>query len=244
MPNWRKILTSGSSASLSHLSIPGSVINPLTASFAVSSSIATTSSLAITASFAQTGSFLINPNISGNTTGVSTIHYNCLTGSNTPVLQPSEVSGEIVTFGIGVGLTPGMVYFLASSYQWIQASSNSQATSTNLLAIATGTTSQHGMLLRGTARFPALDNYSSGSVGSPVYLSTSGGFTDTAPSGVDAVMRIIGYTLSTSDRMLYFTPDNFWTVQAQSNLYVQPTYWADDYTNDPITTNLGGGGLT
>jgi hypothetical protein len=173
---------------------------------------ASTASIATTASFTQTGSYLINPSISGSTTGVSTVRYNTLTGSSTAVLPANTVSGEIVTFGSGTGFTPGMVYFLSSSYQWALASCNSETTSTNLLAIATGTTPQQGMLLKGTARFTSIGNYSSGSVGSPMYISTSGSFTNTAPSGVNTVVRVIGHTLSTSDRILYFNPDNYWRV--------------------------------
>ncbi len=46
-------------------------------------------------------------------------------------------------------------------------------------------------------------------IGAPLYISnTAGELTNTAPSGSDDYVRVVGYALSTSN--IYFCPDNTW----------------------------------
>jgi hypothetical protein len=58
-------------------------------------------------------------------------------------------------------------------------------------------------------------NFGTGSVGSPLYLSSSsaGGITSTRPSATGHVVRIIGYFMDSNDRTLYFNPDNTYVVR-------------------------------
>ena len=55
--------------------------------------------------------------------------------------------------------------------------------------------------------------WSGGTIGVPLYISasTSGAFTETAPSGAGDVIRIIGYNIDDQGR-IYFNPDNSYTT--------------------------------
>jgi hypothetical protein len=78
-----------------------------------------------------------------------------------------------------------------------------------MLAIALGTDPDvDGMLIRGMISM----GYDLGDVGNPLYVSTSpGGITNTAPSGANQFVRVVGYCLDDSGSgKMYFNPDNTW----------------------------------
>lgn len=85
MPSWKKVITSGSAAALSSLTVTNGITGSLfgTASWAVSSSRATTSSYALTSSYS------LNPTISGSISQVDYIDFN--TGSATPAWKSGRV---------------------------------------------------------------------------------------------------------------------------------------------------------
>ena len=121
----------------------------------------------------------------------------------------SKTSGDVVYFGnVTTGLTPGSIYYYDSSGYWILANASLEATSSRLLAIALGTSSSDGMLLRGFSRF---NNtlYNAMTLGSVQFLSiTDGEFQETQPVSSGQVVRVIGYCTDTN--MLYFCPDTTW----------------------------------
>ena len=112
MPNWKKVIVSGSNASLNSLIVDNGITGSLfgTASFAVTSSYAISASQAITssfitasnvfgpygsnsvisASFAQTSSYAINMVVSGSINNVDYIDFN-----NTLSPLPATVEGRI-----------------------------------------------------------------------------------------------------------------------------------------------------
>lgn len=56
------------------------------------------------------------------------------------------------------------------------------------------------------------DGWTWSAAGKPLYLSTTAGaLTETAPSGTDDVVRVVGYTLS--DDCIYFNPSNDWITR-------------------------------
>ena len=68
------------------------------------------------------------------------------------------------------------------------------------------------MLLRGYARF---SDYSViATTGAPLYLSESisppGKVTESAPNGTGEMVRVIGYVIDTTDRIIRFDPDQTW----------------------------------
>ena len=101
-------------------------------------------------------------------------------------------------------VTAGTVYAMSSFGSWITVA-NTSANAIRLLAVATGTSSNSGMLTHGVFR-KASHGYQ---LGSPLYLSsTSGTFTTTVPTATNSYARVLGYAISSDD--IYFCPDNTW----------------------------------
>tara|TARA_R100001163_G_scaffold17171_2_gene15418 strand:- start:1935 stop:3752 length:1818 start_codon:yes stop_codon:yes gene_type:complete len=115
------------------------------------------------------------------------------------------------------------VYYLRANGAWLQADADGAATSTGLLAVGTGSSSQTiGLMIRGFMRIPyteILNVPGSGAVdGLPVYLGTEAGHFDfTAPSASGDIVRILGYAIDDHDDgsgnvdvLVYFDPDKSW----------------------------------
>ena len=125
---------------------------------------------------------------------------------NTPATGTG--TGEIVYFGTGSSLTAGSMYYYSSSGGWVIANANSSSSSTGMLGIALGTTVSAGMLIRGFSKFSA---YSLTTTGGILFINTSNGlFTETAPSTTTNIVRIIGYCVDVTNKIIYFNPDATW----------------------------------
>ena len=98
MPNWKKILVSGSDASLNTLVVSNGITGSLlgTASFAISSS------RAVTASFALTSSYAINPTISGSINNVNYIDFNTSYTATQPVAGRLSWNNSDGTLDLGM----------------------------------------------------------------------------------------------------------------------------------------------
>jgi hypothetical protein len=165
------------------------------------------------------GSYVIdngNLNIQGNITASAITSSGQIYGQvgvneyNTSNLPSSfTYSGDVIKLLSVSGLSTQRVYYLNNT-TWAIAQSNAESTSDNMLAIAIGSNSDQGMLLRGLYRF----SYNpGGNPGDPLYLSLTGGtVTSTAPSGTGEVVRIIGYKVDTNT--IYFNPSNDYIVLA------------------------------
>ena len=119
-------------------------------------------------------------------------------------------SGDVVYFGnVTTGLTPGSIYYYDAG-DWTVADASLETSSSGLLAIALGTSSSDGMLLRGFARFDLSAVYSAmTTLGTVQFLSvTAGEFEEAQPVSSGEVVRVIGYCVDTS--LLYFCPDTTW----------------------------------
>ena len=104
-------------------------------------------------------------------------------------------SGDVIYEGTNE-VTAGVIYFLDTSLEWIEADADSEGYSKQLLAVAlgTGVADEVGMLLRGMVTLA--NNPSSSRAGLPIYLSTDAGkATTTAPSGASDIVRIVGYSI-------------------------------------------------
>jgi hypothetical protein len=104
-------------------------------------------------------------------------------------------SGDIIYEGTNE-VYAGVIYFLDTSLEWIEADADSEGYSKQLLAVALGTggASEVGMLLRGMVNLAF--NPGSSSAGLPIYLSTDAGkATTTAPSEASDIVRIVGYSI-------------------------------------------------
>ena len=123
----------------------------------------------------------------------------------TGLTASGEYYGDIVTFGSG-SLSAGRIYYLDSSSVWQVAIATGATVSSGLLAMAIGTTPSAGMLIQGYYRLSTL----AGSTGDKLYLSTSspGLMTATLPSGSGQIVRIVAYNLDSTNKVLYFDPEN------------------------------------
>lgn len=120
-----------------------------------------------------------------------------------------EYNGDIIKYGGGSTLA-GQVYYLKSDKTWGLANPNAASTSGPvLLAIAIGTDpDSDGMLLRGMFTL----TYDPGTVGDTLYLNSesSGGLTNTAPTGNNDVVRVAGYVLDNTNGQIWFNPSSDW----------------------------------
>jgi hypothetical protein len=130
-------------------------------------------------------------------------------------LSTSNVNGEIAYWGGGT-VAAGTLYYYDSSGNWTAADADAESTSTGMLgiALAAGTASTVGILLRGHARFTGVSSFTgTTTVGAKLYVSTTAGaFSQTAPTGTGDVVRIIGYVQSTANDQIYFCPDTTWVT--------------------------------
>ena len=112
-------------------------------------------------------------------------------------------NGNIIKIGSS-SVTKGLIYCLNTNSTW-SAVANTSANSKKMLAVATGTSSNNGMLLQGI-----ITKASHGfSVGAPLYIGTSaGGLQTSAPSATNSYARVVGYAVDTNN--IYFCPDNTW----------------------------------
>ena len=115
-------------------------------------------------------------------------------------------SGDIVYFGSTTSMTQGRVYYFNSSGNWAQTDADAESSAKGLLAIALGTASDtDGMLLRGMFTL----DYDPGTIADVLYLSTTAGrVQNSAPSGDEDIVRIIGYCLDSTNGQIWFNPDN------------------------------------
>ena len=114
-------------------------------------------------------------------------------------------SGDICYLG-STSVAVGKVYQWSGT-AWAEADADAPQTSTRLLgvALATGTSSSVGLLLRGMVTL----DHDSGTAGEPIYVSTTAGeLTSTAPSGSGDVVRLVGYCLDSTNGQVWFNPDN------------------------------------
>lgn len=110
----------------------------------------------------------------------------------------SKNAGEIVTIMDCV--------YLSGAGVWMLADAAYDTTSKGLLAIALQTkTIGEAMKVALPGCMVRNDSWAWATVGAPLYLSTTPGqITDTAPTGTDDVVRVIGWTLT--DNCIYFNP--------------------------------------
>lgn len=166
--------------------------------------------------FPSTGTGDVTISFSGsvvpiNLPDIQTISFDSLSSAN------MQGSGEVVYFGTSPGLNPGFIYYLSSTGQWELSNADIASTGTQLLAVALGTEVSDGMLLKGNARFMGVARYDMGTTGQPLYLNIlPGEFQTTAPSGLEDVTRIIGYTVDSSIGLIYFNPSSTWTIPSDA----------------------------
>ena len=121
--------------------------------------------------------------------------------------QYSDGSQTYSSWGTGLTLTAGSVYYWNGS--WVLADASAASTATNLIAVCSNTTDGTDMVKSGVVRsstsLTGLTN------GAPLYLSTtSGEVTATAPSATSEIVRVVGYVVDSANSLMEFSPSNDW----------------------------------
>ena len=134
------------------------------------------------------------------------------------VITAGKPSGKIIKYSPSTDatLTAGQVYYLRNTGSWLQADADSASTSSGLLGLGMGGSSQTvGVMIQGFMRIPTAEilNVPTDVDGQPVYLSTIAGHLDfNVPSGVGDIVRVLGYAIDDhiGDVLIYFNPDRTW----------------------------------
>tara|TARA_R110000824_G_scaffold5670_9_gene26100 strand:+ start:32834 stop:35074 length:2241 start_codon:yes stop_codon:yes gene_type:complete len=138
-------------------------------------------------------------------------------------LVNGQGGGDMIKLGVfhsGVSVRGHLVSLYRSTwYAADRSDSSGTSSSTRMLAVALdvdGGADEGLVLLRGIVRIPASlleTSISVGSIGAPVYISTTAGeYTLSVSTTSDDIIRIVGYVLDTdaTDMLMYFCPDNTW----------------------------------
>tara|TARA_R110000868_G_scaffold323896_1_gene584826 strand:+ start:4 stop:1785 length:1782 start_codon:yes stop_codon:yes gene_type:complete len=146
---------------------------------------------------------------SGSTGGTGVVYDGTLVTDGT-------YSGEVAVFGSSTSTDQGRLYQLQTTGGWAYADADTEAGSFGLLAVATGTNSDDGMLLRGFIRN---SNYSAidGTAGAKLYVNTTtnnNSFTADIPTGSGDIVRIVGYVTTAQSKTIYFNPGDTYVQNA------------------------------
>jgi len=134
-----------------------------------------------------------------------------------PIHTVNTGYGDIVTIG-NSSVTAGKLYYYKDT-GWTEVDAADVADgASQLLGIALGTNSHHGMIVRGFAQLN-ITGLSSGDEGKPVYVDKTGGggtgkITVTPPAAAGDFVRLLGWLTDDgdggSDASIYFSPSNDW----------------------------------
>lgn len=221
MPNWKKVIVSGSNAVLNNITASGhmSVLNDgFTVNNHTQTELEVVGTISASLDDSGGGGLVIATNISAsnnllvsNNADVSNnldvgnelkTKYRRLeiTGNST-----ADFNGDVVFFGSADELNIGRIYRYNGS-SWVLASKDDADSGKQLLAVSLGESSDiNGMLIRGFVTLTQASEVA----GSVLYLGTSGLTVDTPPGSGD-VSRIIGYDLNNSTDQIYFNPSMDW----------------------------------
>jgi len=139
-----------------------------------------------------------------NSTKLETTAYGVKTFYAATSNTDGDAAGDIVNLGESTTVA-GKIYYYTSSGSWELADADAESTAKGMLAVALGTSSNtHGMLIRGMVTL----DHDPGTIADTLFLSTSAGAaTATAPSGTGDIVRVIGYSLNSTNGQIYFNPD-------------------------------------
>ena len=192
MPNWKKVIVSGSNAVLNHITASGH-LTALNGGFTVDTAGST--ELEVVGDISASGGTVTANDLE--------VRYRKLDiTSNTDY----DYDGDVVFFGSnGDNFEQGLVHHYDGA-QWDRADYDLLASATGILAIALGDNVNNGMLIRGF--FTLNDDY--GSAGDPLYLGNNGEYNNTPPTGNGQYSRVLGTILNNTNGQIYFNPSSDW----------------------------------
>jgi len=117
------------------------------------------------------------------------------------------INGDDFGNADGTDVYQGDLVCLKSTGRWETSDANDSSISVGMLAIQTGE-DMSSLLTHGTYH---LSYDPGGNQGDPLYISESTGrITATKPTTSGAIVRVVGYLLSSADEKIYFNPDGTW----------------------------------
>tara|TARA_R110000822_G_scaffold267191_1_gene390796 strand:- start:1513 stop:2502 length:990 start_codon:yes stop_codon:yes gene_type:complete len=119
------------------------------------------------------------------------------------------VGADILYSTGGETVVAGSIYTLRGGV-WTLIDADFENRCRDLVGMAVGTNSStDGMLIKGCVTLKDVFVAGTDSAGMPVYASVTGGrATLVAPTGSGDIVRILGYSLDSSDKAMYFNPDS------------------------------------
>jgi hypothetical protein len=154
--------------------------------------------------------------VAGNATVTSGLTTGSIRHSVSGASAGNYGPGAEILYGVGTtSVTAGVVYVNRDGTWVAMDADNGAAFSTQLCAVATvaagSGNSGDGMLIRGAVTLASTYTAGTDNMGKPVYASaTAGEATLTAPSSSGDFVRILGYSLNSGDKKMFFSPDNTW----------------------------------
>ena len=217
MPNWKKVIVSGSNAVVNNITASGhmSVLND---SFTVNNHTQTELEVVGTISASLDdeggGGLIITTNISASNNAdigneLKTKYRKLEVSGN----SAADFNGDVVFFGDTTGISPGRIYRFRDSGDWGLADKDEPLSGKQLLAVALGEVSNtNGMLIRG---FVTLDDdvdqdNDNADLSKVLYLEDSGQVGSSPPTGDGDVSRVIGYSIGDNNGKIYFNPSMDW----------------------------------
>ncbi len=201
MPNWKKLVTSGSSPTFNHVTASGNISGSSTSTGSFGDLI-----------IAGNGNAYLE--VAGDISSSGDYYGSRAFGKTTST--EADYDGDVVYFGDTTSMNAGRIYCFKSDGTWSLSNADAVATSNGLLGVALGAASNtNGMLLRGMVTL----DHDPGSVGAILYVQsdnagTTGHATVTAPSAAGDCVRVVGYCLDADDGQIWFNPDNTWVEVA------------------------------
>ena len=250
MPSWKKVIVSGSDATLNSLIVSNGITGSLqgTASFAITASFVTSASRAVSSSFATTASFVTNLNQNVLITGSTTIGATSAGASeNTLTLGARDAGSEGGQIGFnapgGTYTSASMIDNYANSFRILKGNNT---TSTGLVAQWNLHTTQlqlPGYTSATSFTGTATANLAVDSSGNVITVSTSGGtvFPYTGNAVITGSLTTTGAVIAQANGAMYFRGGDdaeFWDINVANTVGI---YGQQDATVGSIKLGSGGG---
>ncbi len=199
MPNWKKVIVSGSNAVLNHITASGHM-SVLDGGLTVNTH--TSTELEVVGDISASGGTVTGNNISA--ANQLEAKYRKLDITSATI---GNYDGDVVFFGgEGTGFDQHHIHYYDGT-NWVRASEANIASAKGLLAIAIGTAPSAGMLIRG---FYTIDT-DIGTSGDVLYLTTNGNYSITPTETSGRYSRVVGHLIDGSNpNKIYFNPSSDW----------------------------------
>lgn len=193
MPNWKKVIVSGSNAVLNHITASGH-ISVLDDSFTVNTHNST--ELEVVGDISASGGTVTADNLE--------VQFRKLDITSD---TPGDYDGDVVFFGGEGGIFTQHHIHYYDGTNWNRASETDIESAKGLLAVAIGGLASDGMLIRGFYTI----NGNVGTSGDVLYLRTNGDFEPNPTTTSGNYSRVVGHLINGSNpNRIYFNPSPDW----------------------------------